>query len=301
MRAGPLPALLKRILSEPLSHFLLLGVAIFGLYAWLGGDARDSDRRIVVSAGEVAQLADLFSMRWSRPPTPPELRGLLDARVREEVLYREALALGLDRDDTIVRRRLAQKMEFLIEDLGSRAQPGEEDLRVFLADHPDLFRERARLTVSQVYVSADRRGGEAEGVALRILATLREASHDGDPGTRGDVPPMAHSYTDVDHDEIAGIFGADFADSVAGLPPGAWYGPVRSGYGLHLVFVHGRSDSRLPELAEVEQKVRGEWRATRRREVNEASVAKLLEGYEVVIEERTLPSAFVSAVNESGP
>ena len=120
-----MPALLKRILSEPLHHFLLLGVAIFALYAWLGGDARDPDRRIVVSAAEAAQLVDLFSMRWSRPPTPQELRGLVDARVREEVLYREALALGLDRDDTIVRRRLAQKIDFLLEDLGSRAEPGE--------------------------------------------------------------------------------------------------------------------------------------------------------------------------------
>jgi len=292
---------MRTLLKEPLVHFLALGAVLFGIGALRGDVAGPSADRIAITPGAIERLIEGFRLTWHRPPTEDEFRGLMQDYLKEEVLYREALALGLDRDDTIVRRRLAQKMEFLIEDLGSRAQPSEEDLRVFLADHPDLFRERARLTLSHVYVSADRRGGEAEGVALQILATLREASPDGDPGTRGDVSPMAHSYTDVDHDEIAGIFGADFADSVAGLSPGARYGPVRSGYGLHLVFVHGRSDSRLPPLAEVEQKVREEWRATRRREVNEESVAKLLEGYEVVIEERALPSDFVSGVNESGP
>ncbi len=296
-----MPALLKRILSEPLHHFLLLGVAIFALYAWLGGaDAGAPDRRIVVSAAEAAQLAEFFSKRWSRLPTPQELRGLVDARVREEVLYREALALGLDRDDTIVRRRLAQKMEFLIEDLGGRTEPGEEELRVFLAEHPDRFSERARLTLSHVYVNSDRRGEAAERDAERILATLREASPGGDPGAHGDASPLARVYKDVDRDEIAGIFGAVFADRVTELPPGAWHGPVQSSYGLHLVFVHARSEPRLPELAEVEQKVRDEWRAARRREVNEVVFAKLLEGYEVVIEEPAPPRTAARAGHETG-
>ena len=141
-------SLLQRILSEPLHHFLLLGAGIFAVYLWLGDeDAGVPDRRIVVSEAQVEQMAMLWAKRWSRPPTAQELRGLVDARVREEVLYREALALGLDRDDTIVRRRLAQKMEFLIEDLTGRGEPGEEELRAFLAEHPERFLEPARLTL----------------------------------------------------------------------------------------------------------------------------------------------------------
>ena len=295
-----MPPLLKRILSEPLHHFLLLGVGIFALYAWLGGgDAKAPERRIVVSAADAAQMAELWAKRWSRPPTPRELRGLVDARVREEVLYREALALGLDRDDTIVRRRLAQKMEFLFEDLGGRMEPSEEELRAYLAEHRDRFREPARLTLSHVYVSLDRRGEAAEPDAERILATLRKTSPDGDPGGHGDAFPLASAYTDVDGDEIAGIFGARFADRVTELSPGAWHGPVESGYGVHLVFVHRRTEPRVPALAEVEQRVRDEWRAARRREVNEAIFAKLLEGYEVV-EEPAAPRTAARAGDERG-
>jgi len=233
----------------------------------------------------MAQLAELFEKRWRRAPTPQELRGLVDAHVREEVLYREALALGLDRDDTIVRRRLAQKIEFLLEDLGGRAQPSEEDLRAFLAANPERFREPARLTLSQVYVSTEARGESARRYAEQILVVLREESPEGDPRGQGDASPLEHAYADVEPDGIARIFGADFAARVAPLPSGDWHGPIESGYGLHLVFVHRRSDARLPELAEVEQKVRDEWSAVRRDEVNQATYAELLEGYEVVIEE----------------
>ena len=278
--------LLKRILSEPLHHFLLLGVAIFAIYAWLGGgDSGLPDRRIVIDAADRTQLAELWAKRWGRSPTPRELRGLTDARVREEVLYREAMALGLDRDDTIVRRRLAQKMEFLFEDLGGPMQPDEQDLRAYLTEHPERFREPARLTLSHVYVSSETRGESAGRDAEEILQTLRERSPDGDPGVHGDVSPLARVPTDVDRDGLARIFGTDFADRVIELPGDAWHGPVESSYGLHLVYVHRRSEARLPELAEVEQKVRDEWNAEQRRKLNETTYAELLEGYEVVIEE----------------
>lgn len=299
-QAPALPSQLKRILAEPLHHFLLLGVGIFALYAWLGGGAGAPDRRIVVSAADVAQMTEVWAKRWGRPPTPGELRGLVDARVREEVLYREALALGLDRDDTIVRRRLAQKLEFLFEDLGGGEEPGEDELRAYLAQHPDRFGEPARLTFSHVYVSRDRHGEAAEPDAARILATLQEISPDGDPGAHGDALPLARTFTNVDRDAITGLFGTAFAERVTELPTGAWHGPVESAYGAHLVFVHQRSEPRLPKLEEVKQRVRDEWRATRRRDLNEAIFERLLARYDVVIEEPGSPRTPARAALERG-
>jgi hypothetical protein len=211
----------------------------------------------------VAQLGELWLKRWGRPPTPEELDSLVDSRVREEVLYRHALALGLDRDDTVVRRRLAQKIEFLFQDLSELVQPSPQDLAGYLAAHEDRFREPARLTFSHVYVSRDRRGEAAE---------------------YGDPLALPSRYSDVDHAGIARAFGTDFADRVVELEAGAWHGPLESAYGVHLVFVQTRSESRLPGLAEIEAEVRSEWSAARRRETNEAAFAKLLESYEVVVE-----------------
>jgi hypothetical protein len=294
-----MPPWLKRIVSEPLHHFLLLGVGIFALYSWLGSDdGAVGEKRIVVSAADVSQLGELWAKRWGRPPTPEELRGLVDGRVREEVLYREALSLGLDRDDTIVRRRLAQKMEFLFQDLGDLEEPDDAVLEAYLAEHPERFREPARLSLSHVYVSRDRRGDAAEADAQRILTELRAAAPGGDPTGYGDPFPRASRYDDLDVDRIARLYGTPFAERAATLAPGAWQGPVESGYGLHLVFVHERSEPRLPALAEVEKQVRMEWRAARRREVNEAVFTRLLEGYEVVVETPEPPQSAAGPVDE---
>jgi hypothetical protein len=258
---------------------------LFAVYAWVGGDeAGAPDRRIVVNAADVAQLGELWLKRWGRPPTPEELDSLVDSRVREEVLYRHALALGLDRDDTVVRRRLAQKIEFLFQDLSELVQPSPQDLAGYLAAHEDRFREPERLTFSHVYVSRDRRGEAAEAEAERILAELRQASPDGAHAGYGDPLALPSRYSDVDHAGIARAFGTDFADRVVELEAGAWHGPLESAYGVHLVFVQTRSESRLPGLAEIEAEVRSEWSAARRRETNEAAFAKLLESYEVVVE-----------------
>jgi hypothetical protein len=271
-----------RWFREPLLHFLILGAALFWLAGTLGGPAQGRGERIVLSAGDVAQVTAGFERTWQRPPTQEELAGLLEDRVREEVYYREALALGLDRDDTIVRRRMRQKMEFLSEDLAA-AEPSEAELESWLAANREAFRQEPRLTFRQVYLSRDRRGDEVRADAERLLAELRAEGADLDPSALGDPLPLPTEGGDLSTSEVSRLFGAAFSSRLFELGTGRWEGPVESAYGLHVVFVRERVESRDPALAEIREAVAREWLADRRRQAREDSYRELRSRYQVEI------------------
>jgi PPIC-type PPIASE domain len=275
-------SVLQRILREPLLHFLLLGAGLFVLFGVVGGPAEERPDRIVVSAAKVENLAELFRRTWRRPPTQAELDGLIEDHVKEEILYREALALGLERDDIVIRRRLRQKMEFISEDVARPAEPTAAELRAFLAEHADRFREPSRISFAQVYLSPDRRGQDAWSDAERLLVALDTGR--SDPAHSGDPFLLEQDYRGLAAQDVERLFGGAFAAGIAELPVDRWSGPVESGYGLHLVLVRERTLPHLPDLAEVRDAVANEWRAVRQEEANRASYARLRAGYDVTVE-----------------
>jgi hypothetical protein len=277
----PKPNPLSRLLRAPLLHFLVLGLVFFVLYARYGRAVEVESKEIVVSAQQIEMLASLWEKQWRRPPMPNELQGLVDSYVREEVLYREALAMGLDRDDTVVRRRLAQKIEFLAQDLATQIEPSDQELRTFFAEHPEIFEEPGRITFTHVYINVDQHGEASFDVADEVLAQLRAG---GDPSQLGDRFMLQRDYLRKSPAEVARHFGSQFAEEVFELPVGDWQGPVQSGYGLHLVRVEGQEEPYMPPLEEIRQRVRDEFLSFRRREVDELFYNKLREGYEIVIE-----------------
>jgi hypothetical protein len=281
-----------RLLREPLVHFLVLGAALFALYAWRGGS--EPSARIVIGAGQLEHLAAGFARTWLRAPTPEELQGLLRDHVREELATREALALGLDRDDTIVRRRLRQKLEFLTEDLVGLAEPSEAELAEYLRAHLEAYELEPRFTFEQVFLSPERRGEALDADAQRLLAELRATPEleDGDPTLLPAGLELAGTS------EIDRIFGGDFARALGALAPGDWDGPLRSAFGLHLVRIAAREAGRLPELDEVREAVSRDWFAERKRAALDAFYADLLGRYEVVIEPE-LPAS--SAASTGAP
>jgi hypothetical protein len=282
--AGRVPG---RWLREPVLHFLGIGAALFGLYAWLGdrGAGAGGGGEIVVTRGRIASIAETFGLAWGRPPSEDELAGLVREFVREEVLVREALALGLDRDDTVVRRRLAQKMEFLTEDLAGLVEPRDEDLHAYLAAHPDAFRIDPRFTFSQVFLDRGRRGLALAADAAALLARLEAEGSAPDPASLGDSLLLEARQEDVSRRDVEAQFGAAFAARLEALPLGLWQGPIASGYGAHLVRVEARIPGRLPPLGDVRDAVVREWSATKRRELEEARFQALLARYRVAIEE----------------
>ena len=267
---------------EPLLHFVGAGAAIFVLFQLVGGTEEFALRRIVVGPERVDHLVQSWRRTWQREPTPAELRGLVDDYVLEEILYREALAMGLDRDDTIVRRRLRQKMEFISEELTPEPEPGDDELARFLAGNPESFLLPPVVDFEHVYLNLDRRGAGAEEDAARLLETL--LSGDADSSDLGDPLLLPNRFESAPADEIAARLGRDFVRALLEVEPCQWQGPIESGFGLHLVRVESRTPGRMPELAEVRHAVRREWGAAWRAEQKAAFEARLRESYEVVFE-----------------
>jgi len=284
---------LRRILGQPLLQFLVLGAVLFVLYLFFGGSTGEQEKKIVVSARQIELLSALWEKQWRRPPMPRELEGLVQSFIREEVLYREALAMGLDQDDTVVRRRLAQKIEFLAQDLMAQVMPSEAELRSFYEEHPQIFEEPGRITFSHIYINLDQHGQESITLAEGLLADLDSGA---DPRQLGDRFMLQRDYLRKSPEEVARHFGSQFAAGVFELSPGKWQGPLQSGYGLHLVLVERIEEAYLPPLEEVRQEVRDEFISFRRRELNETFYNRLREGYEIVIEE---PQAEERAVVET--
>lgn len=274
---------MKRLLKEPLLHFLLLGAGLFAASSFLS--TRDELPRdaIVVSAGKIEHLSALYERTWQRPPTAQELEGLINDFIREEAAYREGKAFGLDRDDTIIRRRIRQKLDFIAEDIAGLVEPSDDELAAYLETHPDDFRVDPRLTFRQVYLNPDQHGESIEADARDLLSTLGgDAAIDA--SSLGDRIMLEHDYRDVSMREVASLFGEQFAIAIVELDPGSWEGPIESGYGLHLVMIDERTDGRQPDLDEVRDQVRREWEHVRRLEMTEAFYREMLDRYEIVVE-----------------
>jgi hypothetical protein len=275
---------MKRILREPLLHFLLLGAAIFAVYGLVSKRSSSEAGKIVISAGQVAAMAEGFSRTWRRPPTHAEIEGLIRDRVQEEVYCREAMALGLDKDDTIIRRRLRQKMEFVTDDVAALAEPTDDELSAFLKAHPDAFHVQRQFTFSQVYLNPERHGENLARDTAQLLAQLQQAGDKTDVSELGDSFLLEHKFQSLPASEIVKQFGEKFTAKLGELLRGQWQGPVESGYGVHLVWISERTEGRVPALAEVRDAVRREWANARRLEANEKFYQELLKRYTVTVE-----------------
>jgi parvulin-like peptidyl-prolyl cis-trans isomerase-like protein len=273
-----------QVLREPLLLFLLLGAGLFIAFGVLNKGTSTVQENIVITAGQIAHLTTGFTRTWQRPPTLEELEGLIQDSIREEVFYREALTLGLDRDDTIIRRRLRQKMEFISDDFTAQREPTEDELRAYLAHHPDTFRAEQRLTFSHIYFNPERRGHALERDVQRLLDELRQAGGQVDVTTLGDSFLLAQDFQDASWGEVARVFGKPFATHVSQVQPGTWQGPITSAYGVHLVFLHGRTEGYVPALDAVRDAVRREWANARRREAHEQFYQRLRARYTVRVE-----------------
>jgi hypothetical protein len=269
----------RRVVREPLLHFLLLGL---GLFLWFGRVAPDDDgaRRIVVTQPQVDLLATQFAATWSRPATPMELRGLVDAYIRDEILYREGKALGLDLDDAVVKRRVRQKLDVIFEESLAQNPPTEADLAAYLREHPEAFRRPPVISFEQLYFGS---GADSEE---RAAAAGKALGDGADPAGFGQATLLPGRMDDTPVDLVAREFGEQFAAKVAQLPLGQWSAPVISGFGVHLVRVQSLQAAELPSLAEVREVVAREWENARRQRAHDEALARLRQEYDVDVQAR---------------
>jgi peptidyl-prolyl cis-trans isomerase C len=281
-----LKQILLRIFREPLFQFILFGTGIYALYGVYGDPPQEQqDRTIVITEDHVTSFATSFTRRWNRAPSNEELLGLVREYVRETLLYREALAMGLDADDHIIRRRLAQKLEFLTNDLVKINPPDDAVLAQFLAQNVAQFRAPDLVTFSHVFLDPDKRGDATLADAGALLQELQtDAAPTPQTLKRGDRFMMQSYFPEASYHEIQRQMGAGFADAVMKLAPGQWHGPVLSGYGVHLVYVSNYIAADDPLLADVRDQVQEEYLRRQTEEFNAEYLDALAERYNIIIE-----------------
>ena len=289
---------MERWLREPLVHFLAIGSLLFVVFHWSGGATGSGSRRIVITPGQMDAITAGFARTWMRPPTEQELKSQLDEYAREEIATREAMAMGLDRDDSVIRRRLRQKFEFIAEDAIDLAPPTDAELEAWLDAHQESFRVEPVVAFRQVTLTRDVRGVDIERDARAVLARLSNAGPAAAIDAIGDSRMLPQELR-ADRGEIARLFGGEFADAIARVEPGRWSGPIKSTYGLHVVLVREHEAGRPLTLAEARPQVEQEFTLDRRRNQLDAIYDKLLDRYRIVVESHPATSSDAVAATEA--
>lgn len=271
-------------LKEPLLHFAVAGAVLFGAYAWLDAEQMADGTAIPVriTKGDVDWLRQTWSRQWLREPSADEMRGLVNELVNEQLLAREAQEMGLAEGDTIIRRRLAQKLKFLVDDTAQFAEPTEQELRAFHAADAARFATAPKLSFEQRYFNPEGRE-DAEADAAGALAEL-SAGRENDL-TAGDRMLLGDSFLEIDEAAVSSMFGPDFARDAFSLEPGRWQGPVRSGYGLHLLLIQRHAPSEPRPFEDVRETVLAEWISEKQSALNRDYIERLREKYGVELEQ----------------
>jgi parvulin-like peptidyl-prolyl isomerase len=275
-----------RLLREPLVHFFVIGAVLFGLYSLTqaGRTATAPPKEIRLTQDELSQLVLMHESQWRRPPTVQELDRLVENKIQQEILYREALAMGLDKDDEIVKRRMAQKMQFLAEDVAAAREPTRAELEGWFEANRAMFAQPPRLGFRHLYFSPDRRGARARDDAAKALDALAGQPLDAEiAGSLADRFMFQDYYRDRAPEYLGKEFGPRFALAVAELAPGSWQGPIESGYGWHLVFVDSVIPGHVPAFEEIEPDVRTAWLGEQKAEAWRKAYEELRASYTVLL------------------
>jgi hypothetical protein len=271
-----------RWLREPLLHFALIGVVLFVVYGWMNPPDKPGER-IVVTQVIVDDLARQHQARWMRPASEQELANLVEAYVRDEILFREGVALGLDRDDAVIKRRVRQKFDVISEEQLAGAAPTDAELSAYLTQNPARFMRSGTVSFEQIFFD----GSKSVAEVGRTVDAAKAALNRGvDPAKLGQPTLLPASAEAVSVELVARDFGGRFSEQLAKLPLGEWVGPIASGLGAHLVRVSARTPAELPPLDDVRQRVAREWENERRERSRTESYRKLRDSYTVVIESR---------------
>jgi hypothetical protein len=287
---------MRSFFREPLLHFLLLGFLLFVAYDFMHGNRAASGNRIVVDDSVVADIVQRHTAIWQREPSPQELQGLIDTYIRDEALYREGVAMGLQENDIVIQRRVRQKLEVMAEESGQQASATDADLLAYLSQHAERYALPAELSFEQVYFDPSRHGEKLDADIASARATLTSGSDSANIGDNTLLPQRVERALATD---IARDFGEDFASALMSLPPGSWQGPVASAFGVHLVRVVEHIDGRSANLADVRAAVERDWEHDRRVAAREAFYHNARTHYDIRI--TTSPDGAVnsSAVDKS--
>jgi hypothetical protein len=283
---GRLPSALRRVFGDSLVQFLLIGLALFLGYTLLhrGQSEVAPSHQIALTLDDLRAMELTFHSQWQRQPTVEEFNGMVENKIQEEILYREGLQMGLDKDDTIVKRRMAQKVQFLAEDVAAAHEPSTQELKSWFAGNAEKFALPGRVTFRHVFFGFDKRGPNAQKDAAAALPRLAGQPQNSPlAAATADAFMFEDYYAERTAEQLAKEFGPSFAVGIFGLKPGAWSGPLESGYGWHLVFIDSIIPGRIPEFEEVEPDVRTAWLAAQKQQAWQEAYARMRARYTVLL------------------
>ncbi len=276
----------KSIFKEPLLHFILIGALLYVGYVKLNNYANREKNIIIVTNAEIELLEQSWQMKWNRPPTAQEKEGLIKNHIRDNVLHRSALEMGLQKQDAIIKMRLVQKLKYLGADLIQPPQPNEAELVRYFEENREQYKLPDFVTITHIFFDPDKRNETTLGDAEKAMKILENQD---DPTSNissfGDVFMLASYYPNRSKLELRKLFGSGFTESVFALEPGRWHGPVLSGYGTHLVFVHNHDSKELPEYTEVRDLVRENWMIQTKADLQQKYIDGLMARYQIIIED----------------
>jgi hypothetical protein len=278
-------------LREPLFQFTVLGGALFLGWPLIADKVAPPQNKIVISARQMQRAMDYFYQTHLRQPDADELQPLIEDEIQTEVEFREGLALGLDRDDEIIRRRIKQKLDFMTEDVVDQAKPSDAVLQAYLDEHRDQFGAGPQIVFSQIYLDPSRHGDHLAADAGKLLARLNSGDGRLDYGVDSDTLPVPNDFEATALPDVTAMFGTEFAAILPKQPVGHWVGPIRSGYGLHLVLVREVKPGKPPELAEVRDQVMREFQSDHRTEANLEAYRKMRAKYVISVQLPPAPAA----------
>lgn len=274
---------MKKLLKEPLIHFLLIGGGLFLLYSFLNPSIEQVENNVIlIDESDEERLIKAYQQNWSKVPDKATLKKLLEEEVKAEVLYREALRMNLDHNDEIIRRRLKQKYEFLVKDLADSQHASDEELKRFYSEHSDLYQTPTKLSFTQIYFSPDKRSLPLQDAQNTLDKIKGMPINEVEVKNMGDPFHLQNYFADRDQNDVRQLFGQDFANALFGLVTEGWLAPIKSGYGIHLVYVNTVQLEREQPFNVVKDKVLEDWKMEQQQLYNDQLYKNLLENYEVV-------------------
>lgn len=266
-------------IKDPSVQFAVIGAMLFAINGLFQRGGPGDDQEIVITQNRIQHLSNIFERGWQRPPGPDELQGLIDDFVREEVLYREAVKMGLDEDDTVIRRRMRMKMEFLAKDLVDAIEPTDQVLENYYSANIDKYIHPARYTFEQVFLDSDKRTEVAEDA--RIILTKLTAGKD--PQSLSDSNLLQYRFEDVSSERIDRLFGSDFSLQFLELETDQWAGPLTSAYGEHLVRISAAAPRHQVDFVDIKADVLRDWQLEEQRNILETQYETLRANYRIRI------------------
>ena len=288
---------MKKILKEPFFHFIMIGVALFILYGLINVKT-NSKNTILINDFDVNNIIASWEMQWKRPPTEIELQNLIHQNIKQEIFYREALNMNLDHNDEIIKRRLAQKMKFLSNDIASIREPSDEELEQYYKDHSDKYLTPYTYSLYQITFSPDKRTDNKNDASVTLQqfsdATFDEMKNWGDP------LPFPYHYTDISDNELALQLGSKFPEAIKEEEVNKWIGPIPSGFGYHLVYITKKIEPQLPSMDVVKKDIIRDYEYDHQKEINELIYKELKKKYdiEITIKSEDFDPKFVEYLQE---